>query len=78
MSAVAERALELADRAWRAAEADEADAVAHLEESGFARFAASEVHQPTLISDETVTLRVARNGQVGCAEANRTYDYGLR
>ena len=78
MSAVAERALELAECAWRAAEADEADAVAHLEESGFARFAASEVHQPTLISDETVTLRVARNGKVGCAVTNRTDDDGLR
>jgi len=78
LSAVAERALELAECAWRAAEADEADAVAHLEESGFARFAASEVHQPTLISDETVTLRVARNGKVGCAVTNRTDDDGLR
>ena len=35
------RALELADRAWRAAEADEADAVVQVEESGFARFAGS-------------------------------------
>jgi PmbA protein len=78
LSAVAERALELAERAWRAAEADEADAVAHLEESGFARFAASEVHQPTLIRDETVTLRVARNGKVGCAVTNRTDDEGLQ
>jgi PmbA protein len=78
LSAVAERALELAERAWRAAEADEADAVAHLEESGFARFAASEVHQPTLIRDETVTLRVARNGKVGCAVTNRTDHDGLR
>jgi predicted Zn-dependent protease len=78
LSALAERALDLADRAWRAAEADEADAVAHLEESGFARFAASEVHQPTLIRDETVTLRVVRDGKVGCAVTNRTDDEGLR
>ena len=78
MSAVAERALELADRAWRAAEADEADAVAHVEQSGFARFAASEVHQPTLIRDETLTLRVVRDGKVGCAVTNRTDDDGLR
>jgi PmbA protein len=78
LSALAERALDLADRAWRAAEADEADAVAQLEESGFARFAASEVHQPTLIRDETVTLRVARDGKVGCAVTNRTDDEGLR
>jgi PmbA protein len=78
LSAVAERALELAERAWRAADADETDAVAHLEESGFARFAASEVHQPTLIRDETVTLRVVRDGKVGCAVTNRTDDEGLR
>jgi PmbA protein len=78
VKAVAERALELADRAWRAAEADEADAVAHVEESGFARFAASEVHQPTLLRDETVTLRVVRDGKVGCAVTNRTDDEGLR
>ena len=72
------RALELAERAWRAAEADEADAVVQVEESGFARFAGSEVHQPTLISDETVTLRVVRDGKVGCAVTNRTDDEGLR
>jgi PmbA protein len=78
LSAVAERALELADRARRAAEADEADAFAHVEESGFARFAASEVHQPTLIRDETLTLRVVRDGKLGCAVTNRTDDDGLR
>jgi PmbA protein len=78
LSAVAERALELAERAWRAAEADEAEAVAHLEDSGFARFAASEVHQPTLIRNETLTLRVVRDGKVGCAVTNRTDDGGLR
>jgi PmbA protein len=72
------RALELAERAWRAAEADEADAVVQVEESGFARFASSEVHQPTLISDETVTLRVVRDGKVGCAVTNRTDDESLR
>jgi PmbA protein len=72
------RALELAERAWRAAEADEADALVQVEESGFARFAASEVHQPTLISDESVTLRVVRDGKVGCAVTNRTNEEGLR
>jgi PmbA protein len=78
LSAVAERALELAERAWRMTEADEADAVAQLEDSGFARFAASEVHQPTLIRNETLTLRVVRDGKVGCAVTNRTDDDGLR
>jgi PmbA protein len=72
------RPLELAERACRAAEADEADAVVQVEESGFARFAGSEVHQPTLIRDETVTLRVVRNGKVGCAVTNRTDEEGLR
>jgi PmbA protein len=78
VSAAADRALELADRAIRAADADEADAVAHVEESGFARFAASEVHQPTLIRDATLTLRVVRDGKVGCAVTNRTDEEGLR
>ena len=71
------RALELAERACQAAEGDEADASAHVESSGFARFAASAVHQPTLIRDETVTLRVVRDGRVGCATTNRTDDEGL-
>ena len=71
------RALELAERAVKAAEGDEADASVHVESSGFARFAASAVHQPTLIRDEAVTLRVVRNGRVGCATTNRTDDEGL-
>jgi predicted Zn-dependent protease len=36
------------------------------------------VHQPTLIRDETITLRVVRDGRVGCAVTNRTDDEGLR
>ena len=71
------RALELAERAVQAAGGDEADAFAHLERSGFARFADSAVHQPTLIRDESVTLRVVRDGRVGCATTNRTDDEGL-
>jgi PmbA protein len=71
------RALELADRACRAAEADEADALVQLEHSGFARFAGSEVHQPTLIADETLTIRVVRDSRVGSASTNRTDDEGL-
>ena len=72
------RALELAERACRAAEGDDADALAHVEESGFARFAGSEVHQPTLVRDETVTVRVVRDGRWGCAGTNRVDDDGLR
>ena len=71
------RALELAERAVKAAEGDEADASVHVESSGFARYAASAVHQPTLIRDETVTLRVVRDGRVGCATTNRVDDEGL-
>jgi PmbA protein len=72
------RALELAERACRAAEGDEADALVLVEESGFARFAGSEVHQPTLIRDETATVRVIRDGRWGCAGTNRVDDEGLR
>jgi PmbA protein len=71
-------ALELAERACRAARADEADAVVHRERSGFARFAASTVHQPTLVEDESVTLRVVRDGRIGTVSTNRTDDEGLR
>jgi PmbA protein len=71
------RALDLAERAARASEGDEADASVHVERSGFARFAASAVHQPTLIRDESVTVRVVRDGRVGCATTNRTDDEGL-
>jgi PmbA protein len=74
----APEALELAERACRAAEGDEADALVHTERSGFARFAASTVHQPTLIEDRTVTIRVARDGRIGCAQTNRTDDEALR
>ena len=72
------RALELADRALRLSQGDEADAVAHVERSGLARFAGSVVHQPTLVADESVTIRVVRDGRVGSASTNRTDDGGLR
>ncbi len=72
------RALELASRVLGLAEADEADAVARTERSGLARFATSEVHQPTLVADEGVTLRLVRDGRVGTASTNRTDGEGLR
>ena len=71
-------ALELAERACRAASADEADAVVHRERSGFARFAASRVHQPTLVEDLSVTLRVVRDGRIGIVTTNRSDDESLR
>src|SRR5439155_18140319 len=48
------RALEVA-RAALAATDGEAEAIAHAETSGLARFASSEVHQPTLIDNVVVT-----------------------
>jgi predicted Zn-dependent protease len=71
-------ALELAERALRAAEGDQALALVSSERSGLARFARSEVHQPTLIENEVVELQVVRDGRVGLAVANRTDDEGLR
>jgi predicted Zn-dependent protease len=48
------------------------------ERSGFARFAGSEVHQPTLIQNEAVFVRVAHGGRVGAAAGNRVDDESLR
>jgi PmbA protein len=71
-------ALELAERAVAAAEGDGIEAVVQAERSGFARFAGSEVHQPTLIENVSVFLRVIRGKRVGVAAANRVDDDGLR
>jgi predicted Zn-dependent protease len=70
--------LALAHRALRAAEGDEAEALVQAERSGFARFAAGEVHQPTLIENASLQLRVVRDGRVGYAATNRTDEEGLR
>src|SRR5207302_10128692 len=48
------------------------------EGSGFARFAGSEVHQPTMIESVSVFLRVIRGNRVGTAAANKVDDEGLR
>jgi PmbA protein len=74
----AEAARELAERACAAAAGDEVEAVAQVERSAFARFAASAVHQPTLIEDASVTIRVVRGGRLGAVSTNRTDDEGLR
>ena len=71
-------ALELAERALRAAEGDEALALVQSERSGMARFACSEVHQPTLIENDVVELQVVRDGRLGIASSNSTDDEGLR
>ena len=72
------KALDLAERALRVADGDEALALVQSERSGMARFAGSEVHQPTLIENEMVELQVVRDGRLGIATGNRTDDEGLR
>ena len=71
------RALDVAQAALEHADGD-AEVVVQGETSGLARFASSEVHQPTLIDNLVVTVRVARGARVGLAQTNRTDDEGLR
>jgi PmbA protein len=71
MSVTATRALDLAGEALDACRGEDAQVVVHRERSGLARFAGSEVHQPTLIENTVVRLRVARDGRVGGASTNR-------
>ena len=71
------RALDLAEEALRATEGDEAEALVHGERSGVARFAGSVVHQPTLIDNAVVRLRVVRDGKLGWASTNRVDQDGL-
>ena len=70
------RALDLA-RAALEASGQEGVAVALAERSGLARFAGSEVHQPTLIDNVVVTLRVVQDSRAGVATTNRTDAEGL-
>jgi predicted Zn-dependent protease len=64
-------------RAALAAAGGDAEAVAHVERSGLARFADSEVHQPTLIENVVVTLRLVRDSRSGVATTNKVDDAGL-
>jgi predicted Zn-dependent protease len=70
--------LDVAQRALKAAAGDECEVVVQSERSGLARFAGSVQHQPTLIEDTSVTLRIVRDGRVGVAVSNRIGDEGLR
>lgn len=70
-------AREVAEAALRAASEEQAEVVVLAERSGFARFAASELHQPTLIENVVVNLRVVRDGRVGSAQTNRLDEDGL-
>jgi PmbA protein len=69
--------LELAERALAAVDAEEAEALVHAERSALARFAASEVHQPTLVENAQVQVRVVREGASGWASTNRISPDGL-
>jgi predicted Zn-dependent protease len=69
-------ALDVARAALAAASGD-AEAVAHVERSGLARFASSEIHQPTLIENVVVTLRVVRDSRSGVATTNKVDEKGL-
>jgi PmbA protein len=69
-------ALEVAKAALDTVEG-QAEAVAHVEHSGLARFAGSEVHQPTLIENALVTLRVVHDNRVGVATTNKLDAAGL-
>lgn len=69
--------LDAAERALAAADGDEAEAMVHAERSGLARFAASSIHQPTLVDNAVVRLRVVRDGRVGAAATNRLSADGL-
>ena len=63
-------ALDVAHAALEVA-GSEADAVVQVERSGLARFARSEVHQPTLIENVVVTLRVVHDERFGAATTNK-------
>jgi PmbA protein len=71
------RALDLAEEALRSTEGDQAEALVHAERSGVARFAGSVVHQPTLIDNAVVRMRVVRDGKLGWAGTNRVDAEGL-
>ena len=71
-------ALAVAEAALAEAAGDETEAVVQAERSGFARFAGSETHQPTLIENVTVGVRVVRDGRTGFASTNRLSPEGLR
>jgi PmbA protein len=71
-------ALKLAERVLAFARAgDGVEAVVHREQSGVARFASSEVHQPTLIDNCILHVSVVRDGRRGVATTNRIEDEGV-
>jgi PmbA protein len=71
MSVTAVSALDLGAQVLEACKGEDAEVVVHRERSGLARFAGSEVHQPTLIENTVMQLRIARDSCVGSASTNR-------
>jgi predicted Zn-dependent protease len=70
-------ALAIAERALSFVSDGEADVYVSAERSGFARYAASEVHQPTLVDNVSVQLRMVQGHRAGVATTNRTEADGL-
>lgn len=74
-------ALGLAREVLAAAGEEQAEALVQIESSGLARFAASEIHQPTLVENATVQLRVLRGTpgalRTGTASTNRLDATGI-
>lgn len=70
-------AADLAERALEHVRVGAAESVVQGESSGLARFAGSEVHQPTLVDNMVVQLQVVRDRRSGFATTNRTDDEGL-
>jgi PmbA protein len=77
VSTLATSVLDLAAQALEACRGADAQVVVHRERSGLARFAGSEVHQPTLIENTAVQLRVARDSRLGTASTNRISTEGF-
>ena len=70
--------LEIAERTLGfAGPGDDLEAVVQLEQSALARFAGSEVHQPTIIDNCVVHVELVRDGRLGTATTNRLDESGL-
>jgi predicted Zn-dependent protease len=70
-------AADVAERALKALDGAEGEALVLAERSGLARFAGSEVHQPTLIENVVVNFRVVQDSRVGAAATNKVDEDGL-
>jgi PmbA protein len=72
------QSLEIAERTLGfAGTGDDLEAVVQREQSALARFAGSEVHQPTIIDNCVVHVELVRDGRLGTASTNRLDEGGL-